>query len=82
MSDSLRIISIFIITFVGFAANRKGILPNQSSRYLVDLLMMITTPCMVLASITSTELTEDTVKTQYCDSVAIDKFNYEKEETV
>ena len=58
-----KIISIFIITFVGFIANKKGILPNQSNRYLVDLLMMITTPCMVLASITSTELTEDTVKT-------------------
>ena len=47
-----KIISIFIITFVGFIANKKGILPNQSNRYLVDLLMMITTPCMVLASIT------------------------------
>ena len=33
-----KIISIFIITFVGFIANKKGILPNQSNRYLVDLL--------------------------------------------
>ena len=55
-----KIISIFLITAVGFLANRKGILPDQSNRYLVDLLMMITTPCMVLASITSTELTDDT----------------------
>lgn len=58
-----KIISIFLITLTGFAANKKGILPDQSNRYLVDLLMMITSPCMVLASITSTELTEDTVKT-------------------
>lgn len=55
-----KIISIFLITAVGFVANRKGILPDQSNRYLVDMLMMITTPCMVLASITSTELTDDT----------------------
>ena len=56
-----KIISIFFITAVGFAANRKGILPNESNKFLVDLLMMITTPCMVLASITSTQLTDDTL---------------------
>ena len=56
-----KIISIFLITAVGFVANRKGILPDQSNKYLVDMLMMITTPCMVLASITSTELTDDTI---------------------
>ena len=56
-----KIISIFLITAVGFAANKKGILPDASNKYLVDLLMMITTPCMVLASITSTELTDDTL---------------------
>lgn len=55
-----KIISIFLITAVGFVANRKGILPDQSNKYLVDMLMMITTPCMVLASITSTQLTDDT----------------------
>lgn len=55
-----KIISIFLITAVGFLANRKGILPDQSNRYLVDLLMMITTPCMIIASITSTEMQDDT----------------------
>lgn len=55
-----KIISIFLITAVGFGANRKGILPDRSTRYLVDLLMLITTPCMIISSITSTELTDDT----------------------
>lgn len=57
-----KLISIFVISLIGFVANKKDILPNQSSRYLVDLLMMITTPCLLLSSITSTELTDDTVK--------------------
>lgn len=55
-----KIVSIFLITAVGVVANKRGILPDQSNKYLVDLLMIITTPCMVLASITSTELTDDT----------------------
>lgn len=56
-----KIVSIFLIIFVGFAANRKGILPDQSNKFLVDLLMKITTPCMILSSLTSTELATDTV---------------------
>ena len=56
-----KIVSIFLITAIGFLANKKNILPDASNKYLVDLLMMITTPCMVLASITSTQLTDDTL---------------------
>ncbi len=56
-----KIVSIFIIIFIGFAANRRGILPDQSNKFLVDLLMKITTPCMILSSLTSRELTEDTL---------------------
>lgn len=56
-----KIVSIFLITAIGYVANRKGILPDQANTYLVDLLMLITTPCMIVSSITSTELTEDTL---------------------
>jgi len=56
-----KIISIFLIIFVGFAANRKGLLPDQANKFLVDLLMKITTPCMILSSLTSTDLASDTI---------------------
>ena len=52
-----KILSIFFITGVGFVANKVNILPNQANRYLVDLLMLITCPCMILISIADTELT-------------------------
>lgn len=55
-----KIVSIFLITGVGFAANRKGILPYASNKYLVDLMMLITCPCMIISTITTTDLTEDT----------------------
>ena len=46
-----KIVSIFLITGVGFAANRKGILPYASNKYLVDLMMLITCPCMIISTI-------------------------------
>ena len=55
-----KILSIFFITGVGFVANKVNILPNQANRYLVDLLMLITCPCMILISIADTELTAET----------------------
>lgn len=56
-----KILSIFLIIAVGVVANKKAILPDQANKYLVDLLMIITTPCMIISSIVSMELTEDTV---------------------
>lgn len=55
-----KIVSIFLITGVGFVANRRGILPNESNKFLVDLMMLITCPCMIISTITTTELTDDT----------------------
>lgn len=56
-----KIISIFLIGGVGFVANKMDILPNQANRYLVDLLMLITTPCLIITSLCDTVLTEDTL---------------------
>lgn len=55
-----KIVSIFLITGVGFVANKINVLPNAANPYLVDLLMLITCPCMIITSITSTELTDQT----------------------
>lgn len=51
-----KITSIFLIVGIGFIANKAGILPMSANRYIVNLLMKITLPCMILASITSNEL--------------------------
>lgn len=55
-----KIFSIFIIAAIGFVANRIGILPDQANKYLVDLLMLITSPCMIIASVCDTQVTDDT----------------------
>ena len=56
-----KVLSIFLIIGVGFLANKKGILPESSNQFLVDLLIMITSPCMILTSIAGKELTDDTL---------------------
>ena len=56
-----KIVSIFLITGVGYIANKVKVLPNESNKYLVDLMMKITCPCMVITAIMSTELTSDTL---------------------
>ena len=56
-----KIISIFLIMALGFFANRIGVLPQEGSDFLTNLLIKIITPCMVFSSITSKELSEDTL---------------------
>ena len=57
----LKILAIFLMIATGYAANRTGILPSESNKYLVNLLLKITTPCMILGSIGEKELENDTV---------------------
>ena len=56
-----KVLSIFLIIGVGFVANKCKVLPNSANDFLVDLLILITSPCMIITSIASKELTEDTV---------------------
>ena len=56
-----KILSIFLIIGIGFAANKAGIMPMAANKYLVGLLLRVTCPCMIIASITSNELREDTL---------------------
>lgn len=56
-----KVLSIFLIIGVGFIANKRGILPESSNQFMVDLLILITSPCMILTSIAGKELTEDTL---------------------
>lgn len=50
-----------MIIAVGFLANRIGFLPKEASRYMSNILMYITSPCLILASITAKELNPQTM---------------------
>lgn len=50
-----------MIIAVGFTANKADIMPMAANKYLVGLLIRVTCPCMIVASITSNELREDTL---------------------
>ncbi|WP_161874924.1 AEC family transporter [Ihubacter sp. rT4E-8] len=58
----LKVASIFCMVAVGFIANKKNILPMEANKYLVNLLLTITTPCMIIGSMASNTLTPDTLR--------------------
>lgn len=51
-----NILPIFFVIAMGFAANRKGILPNEANKYLVDMVMLVTCPCMIISSMLGQEM--------------------------
>lgn len=53
----LRILSVFSMIGLGFAANRLKLLPKESTPYLISLLMNITAPFMILGSMGGKVLT-------------------------
>lgn len=55
-----KILVIFSIIGVGFFANKTNLLPLESKDYLVKLLLSITSPCLIIASISTKELTSET----------------------
>lgn len=52
----LKIAAIFAMTAIGCAASKTGILPAESKKYLSNLLLFITSPCMIIGSMTSQTL--------------------------
>lgn len=51
-----NILPVFFIIAIGFFANRKGILPNAANKYLVDLVMLVTCPCLILSCMLDQEM--------------------------
>lgn len=51
-----NILPIFFIIAMGFVANRRGILPNESNKYLVDMVMLVTCPCLIISSMLGQEM--------------------------
>ena len=56
-----KISVIFAVIAVGFFCNKKNILPNSSEPALVNLLILVTCPCMILSSLGSRELDSETL---------------------
>ena len=52
-----KMLSLAIMMMLGFAAQRGGVLCSQSNRDLSSLVANITTPCMMLASLSATDAT-------------------------
>lgn len=57
-----KVLEVFAILGVGYFANKKNILPSEANPYLVKLLLLITSPCLIFTSIASKELTEETFR--------------------
>lgn len=57
-----KITSIFLIMAVGFVINRLKVIPSSATKFFVDLLLLVTTPCMILSSVTSKEFNDDTAR--------------------
>ena len=51
-----NILPIFLIIAMGFVANRRGILPNEANKYLVDMVMLVTCPCLIISSMLGQEM--------------------------
>ncbi|MCI8610057.1 MAG: AEC family transporter [Firmicutes bacterium] len=56
-----KIAVVFSMAGIGLGANKLNILPTESNKYLIALLLNIATPCLLITSIAGKELTEETV---------------------
>ena len=50
-----KMLSLAVMMILGFIAKRRGILSAKTNRDLSELVVDITTPCMMLASLSATE---------------------------
>ena len=56
-----RVFSVFLLIFIGYFACKKDILPAESSKHLINLMLYITAPCMAASSIYSKELSPEVI---------------------
>lgn len=58
----LKIASIFCMVAIGYIASKKDVLPAESNKYLVNLILVITNPCLIISSMSSQTLSSDIVR--------------------
>ena len=54
-----KVLVVFIYIGVGFIANRLKVLPEESVKHFISLVMGITVPCLMISSITSQSINGD-----------------------
>ena len=54
-----KVLAVFIYIGVGLVANRLKVLPEESVKHFISLVMGITVPCLVISSITGQDLNGD-----------------------
>ena len=54
-----KVLVVFIYIGVGLIANRLKVLPEESVKHFISLVMCITVPCLVISSITGQDLNGD-----------------------
>lgn len=58
----IKVFTIFSILGIGLIANKTGLLPTKSAPYLTNLLLMITTPCLIISTLGNAELSAKTFR--------------------
>jgi len=56
-----KILSVFGISLIGYAANKLKWLPIESTRYLSVLLINISSPCLIIYSMSQQKMSKDTL---------------------
>ena len=56
-----KILSVFGISFIGYGANKIDWLPSETTKNLSKILIYISSPCLVVYSMSQQELTADTL---------------------
>lgn len=56
-----KVLSIFLLIAVGFVIGRMGILPEGTRNSINAILIKVTAPCMIISSITSKEMNDETL---------------------
>lgn len=57
-----KIAVVFSMAGIGFGANKLNVLPTESNKYLISLLLNIATPCLLITSIAGKTLTDETLE--------------------
>lgn len=55
-----KVAVVFAMVGIGLGANKLNILPSESNKYLIALLLNIASPCLLITSIAGKELTDET----------------------
>lgn len=58
----IKVVSIFSLILIGYVANKTEVLPTTSLPYLTNLLLYITSPCMIMSSIYSNTLSKGLIQ--------------------